>query len=164
MTLKKQVKSVKKAKQVTTKRRTKRPTKNPAKPAASHSSQTPKAPKPEDVKVAALELREIRKTIDKFKKELRLSDDGTADPFLRERLFTDLALNFFYDGEQDSEAFLKEAREQKKVVGKGVTPPSVKRKSRKMTPQAEAQEVRRRWRQLHGLDDSSATTHPDVAE
>ena len=130
-------------------RRVKKPARKPA------ASKTPRAPKPDDVKAAALELREIRKTIDKFKRELRLSDDSAADPFLRERLFTDLALNFFYDGEQDSDAFLKEAREQKKV--KGASPAAgTNRKTRKMTPQAEAREVRRRWRQLHGLDESSA--------
>ena len=131
---------------------------------AKRPSQTPKAPKPEDVKVAALELREMRKVADRFKKELRLSDDGTADPYLRERLFTDLVLNMIYNGEQSTDEFLKEAREQKKVVGKGAIPPSVKRKSRKMTPQAEAREVRRRWRQLHGLDDDTAATQAETAE
>ncbi len=101
-----------------TRKKTKAAARKPATKPARKPSQTPRAPKPEEVKVAALELREIRKTVDKFKKELRLADDSVADPYLRERLFTDLALNFFYGGEQDSEAFLKEAREQKKVIGK----------------------------------------------
>ena len=125
------------ARKAPTKRRTKRRAtkqikahaENPSAPKTSRSpvSQVPKAPKPDDVKAAVLELRAIRKTVEKFKKELRLPDDGAADPYLRERLFTDLALNFFYDGAQDSEAFLKEAREQKKVTGKASTSSAAKK-------------------------------------
>ena len=155
-------KATRRARKTSPKRRASKPAATT--PSRKPPSQMPKAPKPEEVKAAALELREIRKTVDKFKKELRLGDDSTADPYLRERLFTDLALNFFYGGEQDSEVFLKEAREQKKVTGKTSAAQSSKRKTRKMTPQAEAREVRRRWRQLHGLDDDSETSQAEAAE
>lgn len=90
----------------------------PAREPAPAKNPVLKPPDPEAAARGGLLLRKVRKVLDKFKRELRLPDDGVADPYLRERLFSDLALSFLYEGAQDTDAFLKNAREQRKVVGK----------------------------------------------
>ncbi len=111
-------------------------------------------PAPETVSQVVERTREVRKMLDRMQKGFRLQEENLADPALRELIYTTIVLDVLRMTKQSPKELLKEARERRKTLGQFTTAP---KPAAKRTPQQEAREVRRRWRELHGLEISEDT-------
>ena len=111
-------------------------------------------PGPETVSQVVERTREVRKMLDRMQKGFRLPEENLADPALRELIYTTIVLDVLRMTKQSPKELLKEARERRKTLGQFTTAPKT---AAKRTPQQEAREVRRRWRELHGLESSEDT-------
>lgn len=103
-------------------------------------------------------LQRARANLEVLKEALQLDPQSTSARIAEEILYTAVCDRLFEARAPNPLALLREAREQQKVSGKTA---GDSRRLARLSPTEQAREVRRRWRQLYGLEHPDGETQPE---